>query len=137
MSFGLDGLEKSLQEEQKKRLKKSNAIFLSIDNNASKKDQFSAYSVVSLYDLLKNFGTKEHRKYFFNKFKNKDIKFSELKDALAKDIANYFAPFREKRRELEKDPEEVKKILDEGAKKARVIAQETMKEVKEKIGLIL
>ena len=39
--------------------------------------------------------------------------------------------------ELEKNSEEVKKILNEGSEKARVIAQETMKEVKEKIGVIL
>ncbi len=137
ISFGLDGLEKSLQKEQRKHLKESNAIFLSIDNNASKKDQFNAYGVVNLYDLLRNFGTKEHRKYFFNKFKKQDIKFSELKDALAEDISNYFAPFREKRKELEANPEYVRKVLSEGAEKARVVAGETMKEVREKVGLVL
>ncbi len=137
ISFGLDGLEKSLQEEQKKRLKESNAIFLSIDNSASKEDQFNAYGVVNLYDLLRNFGTKEHKKYFFNKFKDQNIKFSELKDTLAEDISNYFAPFRKKRKELENNPEYVKKVLEEGAEKARVIARETMKEVKEKVGLII
>ena len=87
--------------------------------------------------LLENFGAEKNKEYFGEQFKNKNIKFSELKDALAEDIANYFAPFREKRKELEKNPEEVKKILDEGAEKARVIAQETMKEVKEKVGVVL
>ena len=32
-------------------------------------------------------------------FKNQDIKFSELKNALAEDIGNYFKDFREKRKE--------------------------------------
>ncbi|MCK5123099.1 MAG: tryptophan--tRNA ligase, partial [Candidatus Pacebacteria bacterium] len=73
--------------------------------------------------------------YFANQFKNQNLKFSELKDALAEDIANYFKDFREKRKELEKDPGEVKKILNEGAEKAREIARETMKEVKEKVGI--
>ncbi|MCK5084977.1 MAG: tryptophan--tRNA ligase, partial [Candidatus Pacebacteria bacterium] len=93
--------------------------------------------VSNLFTLLNNFGTKEHKKYFEERFIKKDIKFSELKDALAKDIASHFKNFREKRKELEKDPEEVKKILNDGAQKAREIARKTMKEVKEKIGLIL
>ena len=95
------------------------------------------YAICNFGFLLKNFGTKENKKYFDEQFKSQNIKFSELKNALAEDIANYFAPFREKREELEKDPEEVKKILNDGAQKARIIARETMKEVKEKVGLVL
>ena len=95
------------------------------------------YAVLNFKLLLDNFGTSKNKKYFEERFNNKNIKFSELKNALAEDIVNYFAPFREKRKELEKDPEKVKKILNEGAQKARVIAQETMKEVKEKVGLVL
>ena len=93
--------------------------------------------VSNLFTLLNEFGTEEHQKYFTGKFKTRDIKFSELKDALAEDIANHFKPFREKRKELEKNPEKVKRILDEGAKKAREIVRETMKEVRRKVGLNL
>jgi len=106
-------------------------------NENSKESIIAAHSVVNFNMLLDNFGSNKHKEYFTEKFKNQDIKFSELKDALAEDIANYFAPFREKRKELEKNPEEVKKILNEGAEKARVIAKETMKEVKEKVGVSL
>ena len=94
--------------------------------------------IYSFYaSLLENFGTEKNKKYFLEQFKNKDIKFSELKDALAEDISNHFKDFREKRKELEKDPEKVKKILSEGAEKVRVIAKETMREVKEKVGVIM
>lgn len=91
----------------------------------------------NLIILLKHFGTIGHKEYFFEKLKKKDIKFSELKEALATDIANYFAPFRAKHKELEAKPDYVKKILQEGADKARVIAKKTMREVKEKVGLVL
>ncbi|MEA1936980.1 MAG: tryptophan--tRNA ligase [Patescibacteria group bacterium] len=95
-------------------------------------------NIYSFYaTLLKEFGTEKNKKYFEEKLDDQDIKFSELKDALAEDIANYFAPFRKKRKELEANPNYVKKVLKEGAEKARVIARETMKEVKEKIGLVL
>jgi tryptophanyl-tRNA synthetase len=60
-----------------------------------------------------------------------------LKETLAADIADYFAPFRAKRQELEAKPEYVKKVLANGADKARKIARETMKEVTEKVGLII
>ncbi len=96
------------------------------------KDIYSFYRT-----LLEKFGTEKNKDYFAKQFENQDIKFSELKNALAEDIANYFKDFREKRKELEKDPEEVKKILDEGTEKARVIARETIKEVKGKVGLVL
>ena len=87
--------------------------------------------------LLEEFGSNKSKKYFLEQFKNQNIRFSELKNTLAEDIENYFAPFRKKRKELEKDPEKVKKILNNGAKKASIIAQETMKEVKEKVGVII
>ena len=96
-----------------------------------------AHSVINFNMLLNNFGAKENRNYFTEQFEKQDIKFSELKDALAEDISNYFAPFREKRKKLEANPEYVKKVLSEGAEKARIIARETMKEVKEKVGLVL
>ena len=96
------------------------------------KDIYNFYTT-----LLDNFGSDKNKKDFSEKLDNQDIKFSELKNALAEDIANHFKPFRKKRKELEKNPEEVKKILANGAEKARTIAQETMKEVKEKIGVTL
>ena len=96
------------------------------------KDIYNFYA-----SLLEEFGTEKNKDYFANQFKNQNLKFSELKDTLAEDIANYFKNFRKKRKELEKNPEEVKKILDEGAEKAKVIARETMKEVRERVGLVL
>jgi tryptophanyl-tRNA synthetase len=87
--------------------------------------------------LLEKFGSEKNKTYFVGQFKNKNIKFSELKEALAKDIADYFKSFRKKRAELKENPEYVKKVLSAGAQKASSIAQETMKEVKEKIGLVV
>lgn len=65
-----------------------------------------------------------------------NLKYSELKNDLAKAIVNHFAPLRQKRVELLKNKKRVLKFYQEGAKKARAVAQKTLKEVKEKIGLI-
>jgi len=45
-------------------------------------------------------------------------------------------PIQKRRVELEKNPDYVKQVIEEGAKKARVIASATLAEVKEKMGLI-
>lgn len=91
----------------------------------------------NLFLLLKILGKKKHYETFVTEHKKGTIKYSQLKEILSQDIADYFAPFRAKRQELEAKPEYVKEVLSEGAERARKIARETMREVKEKIGLIL
>ncbi len=94
-------------------------------------------AVENLFLLLEIFSSREKMKYFKIAHQNKNIKYSELKETLSKDIANYFAPFRKRRKELEAKPDYVKKVLSDGAEKARAVARETMREVKEKIGLVV
>lgn len=91
----------------------------------------------NLFQLMEILGKKEHYDEFLAQHKTGTIKYSRFKEVLGKDISDYFAPFREKRKELEAKPEEVKKVLTEGAERARKIARKTMKEVKEKIGLVI
>ena len=67
-------------------------------------------------------------------FENKGYFF--LKNKLAELLIEKFAPFRKKRDKLWREKEKVEKILKEGAKKAEKIAKQTMKKVREKIGLI-
>jgi len=107
------------------------------ENGPANEIKKAAFGFMNLVTLLDNFGTKEHKKYFEGCIRKQDVKFSELKEALAEDVANYFAPFRAKRKELESDPDKVKDILYHGALKANLEAQKTMKEVKEKIGLAI
>lgn len=66
----------------------------------------------------------------------KGINYSEFKAELAKLMVEFLKPIQEKRVKLIKNRKEVIKILETGAKKAGIIAQATMKEVKRKIGLI-
>ncbi len=91
----------------------------------------------NLFLLMEILGKKEHYETFLTEHKKGTIKYSQLKETLASDIADYFAPFRARRQELEAKPEYVKEILAEGAEKAQKIARETMREVKGKIGLVL
>jgi tryptophanyl-tRNA synthetase len=59
----------------------------------------------------------------------------DCKRHLAANINKYLEPLRERRQEFQKRPDYVKEILEDGGKKARVIAQQTMSEVYERMGL--
>jgi tryptophanyl-tRNA synthetase len=53
----------------------------------------------------------------------------------AKNLNANLAPFRARRNELAKDPNYVMGVLDDGARRARVIAEQTMSEVRKAVGL--
>lgn len=67
------------------------------------------------------------------KFKNKN--YSEFKKALANLLIEKLEPLRKKKKELDSREVFVKEILEKGARKARIIAQSTMQEVRQKMGL--
>ncbi len=59
----------------------------------------------------------------------------QCKRLFAHNLAEYFAPFRERRADLESDPERVWQILRDGARQASALASEVMAEVKQAIQL--
>ena len=59
----------------------------------------------------------------------------ECKQILSDNIVAAFAPFRERAAHFRAHPEEVRRVLDEGAEKARAIAAATMAEVRQRMGL--
>jgi tryptophanyl-tRNA synthetase len=59
----------------------------------------------------------------------------DCKRILSENIGDAFAPFRERAAEYQANPDLVRQILDDGAQRARAIAQETMSEVRERMGL--
>ena len=59
----------------------------------------------------------------------------DCKKTLARNLAAYFDPFRERRAEFARDTDYVWDVLGDGARRARAIAKETMAEVRGAIGL--
>jgi len=60
----------------------------------------------------------------------------DCKLLLAQEINSTLKPFRERRATLDAKPRYITDVLADGAERARVIARETLKEVKQKMGLI-
>ncbi len=63
------------------------------------------------------------------------IGYKESKEWLIKNIIKFVTPLRDKRRDLEKDPDYVVEVLKEGGIKARKSAEEKMEDVRKKIGV--
>jgi len=59
----------------------------------------------------------------------------DCKKRFAANLNKNLEPFRAKRAELEAKPDYVNDVLNDGAKRARVIAQQTMVEVREAMQL--
>lgn len=87
-------------------------------------------NLLEIYHLLSGAPIKEMEK----KYQGKG--YGEFKSDLAEIAVKYFSAFREKKKELAGNPDFVKKVLKDGEERARSIAEQTMKEVKEKMGLI-
>lgn len=68
-------------------------------------------------------------------FKKGTLQFSEIKDAIALAVYEELKPFQEKRKEVEKDQSYIDKVIKEGVEKARIIARNSVDEVKQKMGI--
>lgn len=59
-----------------------------------------------------------------------------LKKLVTEAVNGYLAPHREKRAELAKDPDYIKDVLNEGNRKAREVAAQTLEEVRTAMGMV-
>lgn len=69
-------------------------------------------------------------------YKETGLRYGELKKELVKTIFEELKPIQERRKHFEENPEEVDRILKDGREYAKKIASETLREVREKMGLV-
>lgn len=62
--------------------------------------------------------------------------YADFKNDLAEIVVEFLKPFQQKRKELEKDMAHVQSVLENSEERARELASQTIKEVKEKMGLL-
>jgi len=87
-------------------------------------------NLMSIYSAFSKLSFSEIEKKFTNKG------YGDFKNDLAELVIKKLKPFQARKKELENNPAQIKKILDDGAKKARKIAQKNILEVKKKMSLI-
>lgn len=93
-------------------------------------------NVANLFKLFRLFDKDNLYNKFAQDYREKTIRYSDMKNTLAELIYEELKPIQEKRKEFENNPELVDKILEESAAKCRERADTTMEEVKEKMGLL-
>ena len=105
------------------------------DPQRIRRDDPGRPEVCNVYSLHKIFSPANDRTTIYDECTTAARGCVDCKRHLSASINSYLEPFRERRREYEARPSFVQDVLEDGAKKARVIAQETIEEVYEKMGL--
>jgi len=89
----------------------------------------------NVFALLKLFASPEEIIQWDERYRKGGMGYGEAKKRLAELIVEYFRPFRQKRAELESNPDYVKQMLAKGAQRARAIAGKTLAEARKAVGL--
>ncbi|MFN3649131.1 MAG: tryptophan--tRNA ligase [Armatimonadota bacterium] len=132
MSKSLPGSFISLSETEKEMRKKIGRAVT--DTGPSENGEMSP-GVKNLFTLLECFGTPEQVRYFQEQYEAGELRYSELKPAVADAVVAELNPVRERREELIAHPERVWEAIESGAERARAVARATMEEVRAKMGL--
>jgi len=91
--------------------------------------------ICNVYTMHKMFSSPEEIEMVNVECRRAGIGCVDCKRLLAKNINAYFEPFRERRAEMAKRPDDIFDILEDGSKRAHVIAAQTMAEVRDAIGM--
>jgi len=89
--------------------------------------------ICPVYDWHKLFSPQETLTWAAHGCRTAGIGCIECKSAMADHLIKWIAPVRARRQEYEKHPQDVLRVLDEGSKKARKVAQQTMARVREAV----
>lgn len=89
----------------------------------------------NVYALYKLFATSEERQEMEDRYRRGGLAYSEVKKALFEKMVAHFEPFRQRRAELQRQPELVEEVLRRGAERARAEAVRTLKKARIAVGL--
>ena len=89
----------------------------------------------NVFALLKLMAPAEELGEWENRYRRGGLGYGEAKKRLAELTIEYFQPYRQRRTELENDLDEVKKVLADGAERARAVAGQTLEKARRAVGL--
>lgn len=104
------------------------------DSGPTMQDQEPSEPIQSLFTIMQAVSESETLDYFKDQYKNCTIRYGDLKKQLAEDIVRFTDPFREKFEDIYSNNTYLRKLVNEGAEKARVSASQTLKDVREIMG---
>ncbi len=93
------------------------------------------YATCNVYKLCELFMNEEELQGMQKRYATPGEGYGHFKLALLDKINEHFAPYMDRREHLLNNPNEVKEILHHGATKARKVAQEKLKVIRDAVGL--
>lgn len=93
-------------------------------------------SIENLFQLLKLVCTPDVVSKFHADYQAGTVRYGDMKSELAEGMVSFIAPIREKAEQIQNDDSYLKKVMEQGAAKARASAAVTVELAKEAIGLI-
>lgn len=91
--------------------------------------------IENLFTIMKVVSSPDTYNYFEEKYNNCEIRYGDMKKQLAEDILKVTTPIRERITEIKSDDAYMKKVITQGAEKARENAVKTIAEVKQIMGI--
>jgi len=91
--------------------------------------------IKNLFTLLEITGSRETAEPFLNAYNSGSIRYGDMKKQLAEDVVSFVRPIRERSIELQKDEAALRKILKDGAEKARASASAVIAGARKLIGI--
>jgi tryptophanyl-tRNA synthetase len=89
----------------------------------------------NVFALLKLVADENELTEWEQKYRQGGTGYGTVKKRVVELLHEYFRPFRQKREELDDNPDYVEQVLCDGAHRARAVASETMERVRDAIGL--
>lgn len=105
------------------------------DAGPTEMKQAKPESIQNLFDLMKVVSTPDTLQHFEDLYDKCEIRYGDFKKQLAEDMVLATEPVRSRIQEISNDDEYVKKVIRMGAEKAGESARQTIKEVREIIGI--
>ncbi|HAN39694.1 MAG TPA: tryptophan--tRNA ligase [Chitinophagaceae bacterium] len=117
-------------EDIRKKIMKAKTDSGPTEPNSIKPDYIQ--NLFTLMGLVSNADTVAH---FEQQFNQCTVRYGDMKKQLAEDMVQFIAPIREKAAALQNDTKQLKAIIEHGAAKARVSAQQTLQLVRDAVGV--
>jgi tryptophanyl-tRNA synthetase len=105
------------------------------DNGPTTPDAVKPDYIENLFGLMKLVSAPETIQQFETDYNNCNIRYGDMKKQLGEDMVHFISPIREKAVSIRNNAAYLKEVMEKGAEKARASARETMKLVREVMGL--
>ena len=104
------------------------------DSGPTMQNQEPPVAIQNLFVLMQSVSEAKTLAYFKEQYNNCTIRYGDFKKQLAEDIILFTSPFREKFEDIYSNSTYLRKLVNNGAEKARASASQTLQDVREIMG---